>query len=89
MILTVLFWVVAVVLVLTIAMRIPGLEVFLRPIIGSMAKIMEFVVTSLSSWALWIVITIVRAHRDLIQHLTHKEDYFDLRLRVERHNRDT
>lgn len=78
---------VAVIFVLSLALKIPGLEILIRPIFVLLQKLITYVVASASSWLLWFIQHIWRAHRDVIGHLCHDEEHYDIRLRVERTNR--
>lgn len=81
-------WGAGIVVVLSILLKIPGLELLLKPVFQWLGKIIEFVTISIMSWVLLLIGTILRAHKALLEHLTHEEAHFDIKLRVERLNRD-
>lgn len=82
-----LLWACLGVIVLSLALRIPGLEVLIRPLFSLAEKLIVAISANLGSWLLWLVSGILRAHRDVAEHLLYDEEHFDLRLKIERANR--
>lgn len=77
------------VVVLSIALKIPGLEMLIKPVFEMATKLVEFVVVSFAKWGYWMILEVVFAHRGLFDHLIHDEEYYDVRLRIERLNRQS
>lgn len=86
MLLTIGMYFAVAVVVLSIALKIPGLDLLMRPIFQLGAKIIEFVLVSLGQWGYWIVLEIIGAHTSVIDHLMHNEEHYNVRLRVDRMN---
>lgn len=89
MMLMIFFYGVGAILVLTILLKIPGVELLVRPIVAMLQKLIETIVVSLSSWVLWLAAILLSSHAEIIRNLLRNEEDFDTDLYVERQNRNS
>ncbi|WP_414039407.1 hypothetical protein ACJU26_09265 [Acidithiobacillus sp. M4-SHS-6] len=69
-----LVWGLAILLVLFILDRVPGVRLLAKPIIESIAKTLALFVGSFGLWILFLVKSTIRSHVVFLQHLTqHRE----------------
>lgn len=74
---TIWFWVAAVILTLAVLSWIPGVKVLVNPVIGMITKLVEEVFKHSAGYVIWLSKLIVVSHIDLFRHLTHGRKYFD------------
>lgn len=71
--LSVVFYIAALLLCIVILSLIPGINILFRPIIDGIGRLVPVLFISLSSYLLWFIKLIFKSHMDIVYHLTHKE----------------
>lgn len=72
------------VLIFLILARIPGFSTLMLPIVIMAGKLLGDVMSGALSWSTYLVRIVWRAHMDVLNHLAHDEEHFDLQLRLKR-----
>ncbi len=79
---TILFFIAIGVLLVVIMSRIPGLEHFVKPIIGMLFSLLEAVVTNMWAWGIFLFKTLLYSHLDYFKHLVLDENAIDPSLKM-------
>ena len=62
--------------------RIPGFSVLMMPLAMAIGGIVTALVTSSFSWLTFVLKVIIRAHHEVLTHLLHEEEHFNIKLRI-------
>ncbi len=81
---TILFFIACGVLVLIVMSKLPGLEHFVKPIVGLLFTILQGVLENLWAWAIFLFKTLLYSHLDFFRHLILHEDSIDPSMRMKR-----
>jgi hypothetical protein len=74
---TIFFCVACVVLALVVMSKLPGLEHFVKPIVGMLFTLLQAVFENSWAWFMYLFKTLWYSHLDLLKHLTMSEDAID------------
>ena len=74
---TFLFILAVAVLLIVIMSQLPGLEHFVRPIIGLLFTILQAIVVNGFDWAFFVVKAVWFSHLDLLKNLTYSAETLD------------
>lgn len=71
------FWAAAVIVIVLIASKLPGLEHFVKPFIDLLFYLLKAVLGGINSWSIWGVKALWKAHVDVFRNLTMTADAID------------
>jgi hypothetical protein len=74
---TIIFFTALFVLGVVVLSRVPGLEHFVKPVIGLLFSVLEAMLTNLWAWCIFVVKTLIFSHLDLIKHLLLSAEQID------------
>lgn len=74
---TIFFIAICVVGALVLMSKLPGVEHFVKPIVGLLFKIIEAALENLWAWAIYVFKTLLYSHIELFRHLVMSEDALD------------
>jgi hypothetical protein len=81
---TILFILACVVLVVIVMSRIPGLEHFVKPIVGLLFTVLQAVLENAWAWGMYLFKTLWYSHLDLFKHMLLSEDAIDPSVRMKK-----
>jgi hypothetical protein len=81
---TILFILACVVLVVIVMSRIPGLEHFVKPIVGLLFTVLQAVLENAWAWGMYLFKTLWYSHLDLFKHMLLSEDTIDPSVRMKK-----
>lgn len=85
---TILFWLAIVVIIVLLLNMIPGLDLFLKPLIKITFDVLSGFSVYAGSYVLWFAKRIWRAHRFFVTHLLYSAEALDPSYRLEQKNKD-
>lgn len=74
---TIIFFTALFALGVVVLSRVPGLEHFVKPVIGLLFSALEATLTNLWAWGIFVVKTLIFSHLDLIKHLLLSAEQID------------
>lgn len=74
---TIIFWASCVLLGVIVLSKIPGLEHFMRPVIGMTFSAIEAALSNLWAWTIYVIKTLLFSHVDLVKHLVMSSEQID------------
>ena len=81
---TIFFFTACGVLVVVLMSKIPGLEHFVKPIIGLLFDLLKASAENLWAWGIYLFKTLWYSHLDLLKHLTLSEKSIDPSVKMKR-----
>ena len=81
---TIFFIIACGVLVLIVMSRIPGLEHFVKPVVGLLFTLLQWSVENLWAWGIFLFKTLVSSHLELVRHLLLDEDTLDPSMKMKK-----
>jgi hypothetical protein len=81
---TIIFILAGIVLAVVIMSRIPGLEHFVKPIVGLLFTILQAVLENAWAWGMFLWKTLWYSHLDVLKHLVLSEDAIDPSVRMKK-----
>lgn len=85
---TIIFWLAVIVIGVLLLNMVPGLDLFLKPILKIAFDVLSGFFVYASSYALWFAKRIFRAHRVFLTHLILPAGTLDPAYRLEQKNKD-
>lgn len=84
---TILFWLAVVVIGVLLLNMVPGLDLFLKPLIKLTFDVLSGITVYAGSYVLWFAKRILRAHRIFFTHLLLSAETLDPAYRLEQKNK--
>jgi hypothetical protein len=83
---TILFILAVVVLIIVVMAHLPGLEHFVKPIIGLLFALVQAIAVNGFDWAFFVVKAVWFSHLDFLKNLTHSAESLDPTIEIKSNN---
>lgn len=77
-----LFWGVVILAVIALLSRVPGIDIAMKPVAILLQDLVKWVGATFGGYLVFLIKTFFGAHLTLLNHLLHKEAFFNVELRV-------
>lgn len=78
------FWGVVVLAAIALLSRVPGIDIAMKPVAILLQDLVKWFGSVVGGYLVFLVKAFFGAHMTLLRHLIHKEEYFNVELRVKR-----
>lgn len=79
-----LFWGVGFLVVIALLSRVPGIDLAMKPLGLLLTDLIKWVGATFGGYVVFLIKSFFGAHLTLLNHLVHKEEHFNVELRVKK-----